>query len=153
MNKKHSRTNESNSDDFDGNSSYQYKGKGHFTESYDVLLSRIDWLAKNAENKSLYTTSYIIAYVIMLAVIIILYACSSYVINIWEMVLVLVASFIAVFSILNLFSFHTEKYTNYYIRKNLEYISNQLHISLFEPPVPIKIELPHRTFVQDVISK
>jgi hypothetical protein len=154
MNKKHSRCNESNSEDFDGNSSYQYKGRGHFKERFDVLLSRIDWLAKNAENKSLYTTAYIIAYVIMLAVVIILYACSSYIVSVWELILILASSFIATFSIMNLFNFHTEKYTNYYIRKNLNYISRQLNIELFDPPNPNKESIiPHRTIVQDVLSK
>lgn len=154
INKKHSRCNESNSEDFDGNSSFQYKGRGHFKERIDVLLSRIDWLAKNAENKSLYTTAYIISFPIMLAVIIVLYACSSYIISVWEMILILISSFIITFSILNLFNFHTEKYTNYYIRKNLDYISKQLKINLFDPPEPnIESKIPHRTVVQDVLSK
>jgi len=154
INKKHSRQNKDSSEDYDGNGEFNYKGKGHSQERIDILLSRIDWLAKNSENKSLYTTAYIISFPILLAVIVILYAYSYYIVSVWEIIIILASTFIITFSILNLFNFHTERYSNYYIRRNLNYIANQLKIDLFEPPIPNKnIKLPHRTVIQDFLIR
>ena len=141
---------------YDGNGKYQYKGRGYKGESIDVLLSRIDWLAKNSSNEPLYSTSYIIAFPILLAVIVILYAFSNYVISVWEMIIILFAAFIICFSILNLFTFHTNRYPQYYIRKNIDYISKKLGIShkIHCPPNPSsKSKIPFRTKVQDVLTK
>ena len=147
------RTNKSNSKDFDGNGQYQYKGRGHEKESVDILLSRIDWLAKNSVNTSLYTVSYIMAYAIMLAVVFILYAYSKYFLSPWEIMLSLFSSFIVCFSILNLFQFHTDRFPNYYIRKNIDYISKKFNIPIYEPPNPLKNEVHKRTEVQDVLTR
>jgi hypothetical protein len=153
LNKNTSRCNENDKNCYDGNGCYQYKGRGEKNERVEILLSRIDWLAKNSSNKSLYTTSYIISYAIMLAVSVILYAYSNYIVSPWELILFLFSSFIITFSILNLFSFHTDRYNDYYIRENIRYISNQLQIPIFEPPLPSShSSIPHRTQVQDVLS-
>jgi hypothetical protein len=154
INKNISRCNEEDGNCFDGNGCFQYKGRGKKSESLEILLSRIDWLAKNASNGSLYTTSYIISYAILLATILILYAYSNYIVSIFEMCLILTSSFITVFSILNLFSFHTDKYPNYYIRKNLEYLAKGFNIQLRDPPPPdAASKVPHRTKVQDILSR
>ena len=102
INKNISRCNGEDGKCFDGNGYFQYKGRGKKDESLEILLSRIDWLAKNAANGSLYTTSYIISYAILLATILILYAYSNYIVSVFEMLLILASSFITVFSILNL---------------------------------------------------
>lgn len=154
INKNISRCNGEDKNCFDGNGYFQYKGRGKKDESLEILLSRIDWLAKNACNGSLYTTSYIISYAILLATILILYAYSNYIVSIFEMTLILASSFITVFSILNLFSFHTDKYPNYYIRKNLEYLARGFNIQMRDPPPPHPAsKVPHRTKVQDILSK
>ena len=155
INKNLSRCNEDSKNKcFDGNGCYQYKGRGDEGEDVAVLLSRIDWLAKNACNGSLYTTAYIISYVILLSIIFILYAYSKYLISVFEMSLLIASSFIIVFSILNLFSFHTDKYPNYYIRKNIEILSERFQIPIHDPPPPKeKDKLPHRTAVQDILSR
>ena len=147
------RTNESNNKNEDGNGKYQYKGRGDQNENIDVLLSRIDWLAKNSVNTSLYTISYITSYGIMLAVIFILYAHSKYFLSPWEIILTLFSSFIVCFSILNLFQFHTDRFPNYYIRKNIDYISKNFNIPIFDPPNPIEKEVHKRTEVQDVLTR
>lgn len=69
-----SRTCPMGGESFDGNGKFQYKGRGYKKEHLEVLLSRIDWLAKNSINNSLYSTSYIIAFPITLAVLVINYA-------------------------------------------------------------------------------
>ena len=154
INKNVSRCNENSGEScFDGNGCYQYKGRGDEKEDVAVLLSRIDWLAKNACNGSLYTTAYIISYAILLAVIFVLYAYSQYLISVFEMTLIIASSFIIVFSILNLFSFHTDKYPNYYIRKNIQILSERFQIPIHEPPHPTLNKLPHRTEVQDILSR
>ena len=153
VNAQNSRTNESNNENLDGNGYNQYKGRGKKYETIDVLLSRIDWLAKKSENNSPYTTSYIISYAILLAIIFVLYAYSTYILSPWEIILILFSSFIIVFSVLNLFQFHTDKYPNYYIRKNIDYISRNYNIPIYEPPNPIESKKLNRTKVQDVLSK
>ena len=153
INAHNSRCNEENDINSDGNGKYQYKGRGKKCETIDVLLSRIDWLAKNSENYSPYDTSYIMSYAILLAVIFVLYAYSQYIISPWEMILILFSSFIIVFSILNLFQFHTDKYPNYYIRKNIDYISRNYNIPIYEPPAPLDTKIAHRTKVQDVLNR
>ena len=146
------RCNKDSKECYDGNGYTQYKGRGDENEDIHVLLSRIDWLAKNSTNTSFYTVAYLIAYATVLSVTFILYAYSEYIISPWEMILVLFASYIVTFSILNLFQFHSEKYPNYYIRKNIDYISQRYNINIKEPPLPVKNKLPHRTKVQDVLS-
>ena len=155
INKNVSRCNEESGKEegFDGNGCYQYKGRGDEKEDVSVLLSRIDWLAKNSVNGSLYTTAYIISYAILLAVIFVLYAYSRYMISVFEMALIVASSFIIVFSILNLFSFHTDKYPNYYIRKNINILAERFQIPISDPPLPTFNKLPHRTQVQDILSK
>jgi hypothetical protein len=154
INKNVSRCHGNEKDCFDGNGYYQYKGRGKKNESVEILLSRIDWLAKNSCNGSLYTTSYIISYAILLATILILYSYSNYIVSPFEIILILASNFITVFSILNLFSFHTDKYPNYYIRRNIEYLSKQFNLSISDPPPPsLTSKVPHRTKVQDILSK
>lgn len=139
---------------YDGNGKYQYKGRGYKDENVDVLLSRIDWLAKKSVNDALYTTSYIISFAITLSVFFILYAFSSYVLSPWEIVIVLFSAFIISFSVMNLFDFHTNRYRNYYTRKNIEYISKLLRIDVKEPPNPShKSHLPFRTKIHDVLDR
>ncbi len=152
INKNVSRCNETDGTCFDGNGRFQYKGRGEDNEDVSILLSRIDWLAKNSSNGSLYTTSYIVAYGVLLAVIFVLYAYSRYLISVFEMVLILASTFIVVFSILNLFSFHTDKYPNYYIRKNIDILSKRFNLDISDPPPPIS-SVPHRTQVQDILSR
>lgn len=152
-NKRLSRTNEGVKGEFDGNGEYQYRGRGEKDENVETLLSRIDWLAKNASNStSLYTTAYICSYAILLAIILILYAYSRYILSSFEMVLIFSSSFITIFSILNLFSFHTDKYPNYYIRKNIEFLRDKFGIFSSIPPIPTQTSLPHRTHIQDILS-
>ena len=151
INKNKSRCNSSNHENFDGNGEYQYKGRGDRQEDIDVLLSRIDWLAKNSIHKSLYTTSYIIAYILLIAVVFILYACSSYILSVWEMILIILSAFVICFSVLNLFNFHTERYNDYYIRNNIALLSEKLNLTLMEPPPPISTEKLNRTIVQDTL--
>jgi hypothetical protein len=138
---------------FDGNGKFQYKGRGYKDESVDRLLNRIDWLAKNSNNKPLYTTSYIIAYVLSLAVLMILYASGRYLLNVWEYILIIIISFVIVFSLINLSLFHTDKYPQYYIRQNIRYISKQLNIKEKDPGYPsYKSKVPHRTKIDDILN-
>ena len=139
---------------FDGNGKYQYIGRGCEDESVSTLLKRIDWTAKNYENNPLYTTAYIISYSVLLGIIFILYTYSQYCISALEMVIFLFAVFIIVFSIMNLFNFHTNRYPIYYMRQNLKYISDKTGIKLDQPPKPCpKTHVPHRTHVRDILSK
>ncbi len=138
---------------FDGNGKYQYKGRGCENESVSRLLSRIDWLAKNSTNKPIYTTSYIIAYALTLGVLIILYATSYYTLNVWEYIIILLISFIIVFSITNLINFHSDRYPIYYIRENISLISDKLKTEIRNPPKPCKdTYVPHRTTLRDKLS-
>ena len=146
------RSHKEGGESYDGNGYYQYKGRGERNENIDILLSRIDWLAKNANNTSFYTVAYLISYAILLAVIFVVYAYSRRLTSPWEMILILFSSYIVTFSILNLFQFHTDKYPQYYIRKNLDYIAKRFGIKLNEPPDPIKHGVPHRTEIQDVLT-
>lgn len=138
---------------YDGNGRYQYKGRGDETESVKILLSRIDWLAKNSVNKPLYTTSYIIAYVLVLGILVVLYATSEYILNAWEYIILLIVAYIITFSITNLIAFHADRYSTYYIRNNVDYIADKLNLKLKEDPGhPSKYsKLPHRTYIQDKI--
>lgn len=139
---------------YDGNGKYQYKGRGYKKESVETLLNRIDWLAKNSVNDALYTTSYIIAFATTLAVFFIIYAFSGYILTVWEIVIILFAAFVVSFSIMNLFTFHTDRYRNYYIRKNIDYISKKLRTRIKEPPNPShKSHMPFRTKVQDILVR
>lgn len=138
---------------FDGNGKYQYKGRGCKDESVQILLNRIDWNVKNFENNPLYTTAYIISYAVLITIIFILYGYSKYLVSVWEMVFLLFGVFIIVFSILNLFNFHTNRYPLYYMRENIKYISRHLNVKIKEPPKPCdKTNVPHRTYVRDTIS-
>ena len=138
---------------FDGNGKYQWKGRGSNDEDVETLLQRIKWLGKNSVNSQLYSTSFIVAYPILLSIIIIFYAYSQYILNVWEMIIVLFAAFIITFSILNLFSFHTDRYPSYYIRENIYLISKKLRIKLKDPPEPSdKSFVPHRTQVRDRLN-
>lgn len=138
---------------FDGNGKYQYKGRGCKDESVSILLNRVDWTVKNYENNPLYTTAYIISYAVLIGIIFILYACSKYIVSAWEMMILLLGTFVIVFSITNLFNFHTNRYPLYYMRKNLKHISHQLSIKLSEPPQPCdKTYVPHRTKVRDSLN-
>lgn len=141
-----------NGECYDGNGRYQYKGRGSKSESVKILLSRIDWLAKNSVNKPLYTTSYIIAYVLTLGILVVLYATSEYILNVWEYVILLIVAYIITFSITNLIGFHTDRYPTYYIRTNLDYIADKLNIKLKDNPGHPKCsKVPHRTYIQDKI--
>lgn len=136
---------------YDGNGKYQYKGRGFKDESVELLLNRIDWLAKNSINKPLYITSYIISYILVLGVMVVLYATSQYILNVCEYVILLLVAYIITFSVTNLIAFHTDKYPTYYIRNNIDYIANKLNIKLKEDPgCPSKhSKVPHRTYIQD----
>lgn len=136
---------------YDGNGRYQYKGRGSKDESVEMLLNRIDWLAKNNLNKPLYTISYIISYLLVLGVMVVMYATSEYILNVWEYLILLIVSYIITFSITNLIAFHTDKYPTYYIRNNIDYIADKLNIKLREDPgCPSKhSKVPHRTYIQD----
>lgn len=139
---------------FDGNGKYQYKGRGYRKESIDILLSRIDWLAKNSCNDALYTTSYIMAFLITIATFVIIYAFTCHVLSVWEIIIILFSAFIICFSVLNLFNFHTNRYSSYYIRKNIDYITRHLNVSLNDAPDPShKSKIPFRTKVHDVLTK
>lgn len=139
---------------YDGNGKYQYKGRGCKDESVDVLLNRIDWIAKNSLNKPLYTTSYIIAYVLVLGIMIVFYGISEYVLSVWEYVILLIISYIITFSITNLIVFHTDRYPIYYIRNNIGYIGKKLKIELDnDPGHPCDdAKVPHRTYIQDKLN-
>ncbi len=138
---------------FDGNGKYQYKGRGCEDEKVSVLLSRIDWLGKNTTNKPLYTSSYIIAYALSLGILITLYATSSYILSAWEYIILLIVSFIIVFSVTNLINFHTDRYPAYYIRSNTGYIADKLHIKLKDPGRPCDdTKVPYRTYIRDKLK-
>jgi len=137
---------------FDGNGKYQYKGRGHQREDVEILLNRIDWLAKHSEDNPLYTSSYIIAYALSLAVVFLFYAFSTYCVSPWEYLLVILSAFIITFSISNLFNFHTDRYPTYYVRQNIQYILNQLDLNKKTPGNPKKNKLPHRTKMQDTLK-
>lgn len=139
--------------DYDGNGKYQYGGRGSEDEDVATLLQRIDWIAKNSTH-SIYITSYLISFIILIATIFILMS-QEYLLSLYEMILILASAYIVSFSILNLFAFHSDKYPNYYIRKNVEYLRKQLNLS----PIENFLEktttepLPHRTFVDDVLLR
>lgn len=140
-------------DCFDGNGKYQYKGRGCDNENVSVLLNRVDWLAKNAANKPIYTSSYIIAYALSLGVLITLYATSYYALNAWEYVIILLASFVITFSITNLINFHTDRYPIYYIRENIGYVADKLNFDIEDPGKPCKGTcVPHRTKLRDKLK-
>jgi len=142
-------------DCFDGNGKYQYKGRGSKKDDVSILLSRIDWLAKNNCNKPLYTNAYIISYAIILAIIIIMYATDYYFLSPWQLIILLFSIFIITFSIMNLFLFHTDRYSDYYIRENIDYISDQLGIKVYYDPNRPDPDtyVPHRTKVRDLLYK
>ena len=138
---------------FDGNGKYQYKGRGSKNESVSQLLGRIDWLAKNSVNKPIYPTSYIVAYALTVGVLIFLYATSCYVMSVWEYIIILLVSFVIVFSITNLLGFHSDRYPVYYVRENIGYISEKLNIKVKNPGEPHpKTSVPHRTKLRDKLK-
>ena len=138
---------------YDGNGKYLYKGRGYKKESVEELLSRIDWLAKNSKNKLVFTSSYIIAFPISLAILIVLYGYNGYCLSAIEYIMILMIVFIVVFSTANLFDFHNERYSAYYIRKNVEYIADKLNVDINTPNRPHhKSCVPHRTKVRDKLS-
>ncbi len=138
---------------FDGNGMYQYKGRGCDHETVHKLLGRIDWLVKNSKNKPLYTSSYIVAYVLTLGILIILYATSYYILSVWEYIIILLAAFVIVFSITNLIDFHTDRYPQYYIRTNVGYIADKLNIDIKDPGKPChKTYVPYRTKIRDKLN-
>lgn len=148
------RCNSNDSKCFDGNGKYQYKGRGHKSESVETLLSRIDWLAKNSVNDALYTTSYLIAFCITLVTFFIIYATCFIILPALSIILILFASFIVCFSIMNLFDFHTHRFRNYYIRKNVDYIYKKIGKHRHSAPNPsTKSHMPFRTKVQDVLTR
>lgn len=136
---------------YDGNGKYQYKGRGSEKESIQVLLSRIDWLAKNNLNKPIYITSYIISYLLILGVMVVMYATSKYILNAWEYVILLIVAFIITFSITNLIGFHSDRYPSYYIRNNISYIADKLSLKIKDNPGNPSncTKIPHRTYIQD----
>lgn len=141
-------------DGYDGNGKYQYKGRGCKCEDIDVLLSRIDWLAKNSENKLVYRISYCIAYVISIGLLVFLYVSDCYLLNVWNYAMVLIISFIVAFSITNLLDFHGSRYPNYYIRENCHLISKKLKTRIRSPSNPCyKSKIPHRTCIREMLSK
>lgn len=153
INKKHSKSNDKIDGEFDGNSNYQYKGRGTQDENIQTLINRIDWLAKNSQCKSFYTTSYIMTFVIVLAIIYVPYSYSGYIISAWELILFTIIVFIIIFSVLNLFDFHIDRYNNYYIRQNIEYIRAKLSLEYIDPGLPKTNHIPHRTKVADILNK
>lgn len=135
---------------YDGNGRYQYKGRGHEKESVRTLLSRVDWTAKNTLKKPLFAISYIIAYVLILAVLIIMYGSCGYILSVYEYLILLIVAYIITFSVINLINFHTDRYPIYYIRNNISYIAAKLNLDLdTEPADPCNDKLPHRTYIQD----
>ena len=149
-----SRTNRYSHENFDGNGEFQYRGRGCKRESVQTLLRRIDWLAKNSINDSLYTTSYLIAFCTVLGIFFVVYAMTEMILSGWLVIMILFVSFVVCFSIMNLFDFHTNRYRNYYIRKNLDYIYKKLKMIRQDPPLPsAKSKIPFRTKVQDVLSR
>jgi hypothetical protein len=149
-----SRTNRYSNENFDGNGEFHYRGRGCKRENVETLLRRIDWLAKNSINDSLYTTSYLIAFIITLGFFFIVYAFYNLILSPWIIITSLFVSFVVCFSVMNLFDFHTNRYRNYYIRKNLDYIYKKLKINRKDPPLPSsKSKMPFRTKVQDVLYR
>ena len=139
---------------YDGNGRDQYKGRGCKDETVKILLSRTDWVAKHILDKPLYTTSYIIAYALVLGILIVMYAISQYVLSVWEYVVLLMVSFIITFSITNLIGFHTDRYPVYYMRNNLGYVAEKLRMKLDRnPDHPCDdAKVPYRTYIRDKLK-
>ena len=154
MNATKSRSNNEDINCFDGNGEYQYLGRGSMDEDIPILLDRIDWLAKNNSEKSLYTTSFIVTLPILISTILTVYSYSSYFLSEYEIILIVLSTFISVFSILNLLQFHTDRYSDYYIRNNINLIRKKYNLSMKEDKLKNNIvtSLPHRTEIQDVLS-
>ena len=88
-----------------------------------------------------------------LGILITLYATSYYVLSVWEYIILLIISFIIVFSVTNLINFHTDRYPAYYIRSNTGYIADKLHIKLKDPGRPCDdTRVPYRTYIRDKLK-
>ena len=139
---------------FDGNGVSQWKGRGHRKDDVEVLLQRIDWLAKHGDDKNNYTIAYILAYLTTIGVFLVLYGYSGFYPTCWELLVVALTSYLIIFSIDNLLNFHTHRYPYYYIRNNVGIIQDKMNYFKGSPPNPDKnTSVPHRTVIRDVIER
>lgn len=133
-------------DSKDGNGKHQYKGRGYKNETIDILLNRINWLVKNNYDKNNYNNIFIITYIIILFLTLILYGYSSYLLSFWELALIFIVIFVILLSVNNFNNFHDNIYHYYYIKKNIEYITDQLNLNIkFDTPKPNK-----KSYIEDI---
>lgn len=153
-NKKFTRCNKVSTDleEYDGNGENQYLGRGHSNETVENLLNRIDWTAKHANTEN-YTKSFIVSYCVFLCIFFILAIAKNIILKFSEMGIIFASIYIVVFSISNLFGFHTDRYSSYYIRQNIEYIQQKLLYKNNIPETPLQHNIPHRTLIDEVLYK
>lgn len=139
---------------FDGNGVKQWRGRGYKEESVEVLLQRIDWLAKKGDDKNNYAMAYILAYLVSLGLLLVLYGYSGYIPEWSELIVIVLTSYLVLFSVDNLLNFHTHRYPYYYIRNNTNMIQDKLGYYKACPPKPDKkSSVPHRTIVRDIMER
>lgn len=139
---------------FDGNGTKQWKGRGWYTDNVETLLQRIDWLAKNGQKETSYVMSYVLAYLVSIAIMLVLYGYNGYIPCWSELVVIVLVAYLVLFSVDNLFNFHTDRYPYYYIRENTNLIQDQLGYYKGCPHRPHKhSKVPHRTIVRDILER
>lgn len=137
---------------FEANGRYRHKGRGSDEDDVQTLLNRIDWLGKNGHIKYLYSTSYISAYLITLAVFFILFGFVDFFPTEWEIILILLVSFLISYSVTAVIGFHDDRYPYYYIRNNVKLIQDKMNWRSEDPPKPKTNYVPHRTVIRDILD-
>ena len=139
---------------YNGNGKHQYKGRGSNKDSVSTLLSRIDWIGKKGAQYNGYAISFMTAYIILIGIMLVMYGCSEYMLSPWEIIVLILAIYLILFSIGNFMDFHGHRYPMYYLRNNSNLIAKKLGLKLkTKVSKPTCSGVPHRTIVRDVLVK
>ena len=117
-----------------GKGKIHYKGLGSSDEDLETLLNRIYWVADADGRNTKWKRAYIIA---ILATFIIFALLYKDIPSIRDILLVLLIIFISVYAIFGYFRFHSDRFSPYYIRKNIIYILDKLNLKYKKPPTPL----------------
>lgn len=122
-----------------GNGLMHYKGRGDRGESIDQLLNRIYWVADSDSKNNKWKRAVIVSFV---STIIILLLFFSKVPGNIEVLLLFIIIFVVTIALFGFFRFHSDRFSAYYIRENINRIKEKLELKKYEEPEEPKNDPP-----------
>lgn len=117
----------------EGNGDIYYMGRGNDSENISLLLHRTTWLTDSNKRISWWLRILEGSLISLLLIILLIYKCLP---SIYDIIMIIVITFAAFFSIQQYYHTHGDVYISAYTRKNLQLIREKLSLSAGEILLP-----------------